>query len=1004
MKNRFRRFFAIVFIIAVVLSFSGINAFAATETQDNLEVTLVTDKDEYAENEQINTKLTVKNNNSFAINDVELLTDLPSGYGVADDTSNRKTVDSIEAGEAVTLETALKKGADADGGSSDSDRTIKLIVIIGIIVVIVILLIVIVILLVKRKKESVNRIVSLILCISLLGVSVLSLSGRYSAAETALAVSEDNDHKSIGVSAAVTVNAQPLEIKAVVQYSTVDMPFSAIITDFTADQGYFVCGDEETVTFTVKSDINKQNVELIRNDTEFVGIMHDDGLYGDIAANDGTYTYVTDATVRSASNTSVKYNARWNDEISNEQTLYYFAPLTAETAQAAQQSYQSLSTAITNTEKKYADGQGYVPDVQGENVVRDIKSTLNEYVSNGTVLLYRETEGNFDIKLSSGLTLAYSPRMMRDKETDALGADESAAIYTFQPCYTDMGGPGFSTSAYTLPQGVNYVLEMLDDVADDVDEAFSNYSFSSSRNYDDEDVTLNTIKSIGRNQVVLWHGHGYYGPLVKSCLVTGEDFDWGAWWFDVGYFGDCVANRIINSMLTGYDKVIISSSYIERYCSDMSNTFVYLAACDSGKTSELADAFLKKGCAAVVANSDTIQRSYNVAMLYETVRLMSTINPSTDNYYTLQEALTSAKRVYDASDRTARYGGLGATPNVFGGTDAENYRFRDVNGTLSGKVCKASDRVTAIPNASINIYKNNAIYRSLSSDFSGNYSVNLPEGEYYFEIKATGYIDFHSYATVVSSENTYVETFLMIDGSEDQKGVARGQIVNSLTNAAVDGVRLTIRKDWNNANANAETVATATTDSGGNYTVELPLGNYTVVLTKDGYLSSSFNIIVQSGTTDNQNSTITPVVSGDEFLITLTWGENPRDLDAHVEGTLSTGGSFHVYYDYMNEDDGSTRVCSLDYDDRYSYGPEHITLKTTTDKPYYFYVFRYAGDGTVAGSGAKVTIHMGNQLVRTYNVPTNLGSDDYWNVFAIKGGEIITRNTITSGAETSYAD
>ena len=44
MKNA-KRFFVITFMLAFIISISSINAFAATVTQDNLEVTLVTDKE-----------------------------------------------------------------------------------------------------------------------------------------------------------------------------------------------------------------------------------------------------------------------------------------------------------------------------------------------------------------------------------------------------------------------------------------------------------------------------------------------------------------------------------------------------------------------------------------------------------------------------------------------------------------------------------------------------------------------------------------------------------------------------------------------------------------------------------------------------------------------------------------------------------------------------------------------------------------------------------------------
>lgn len=334
-------------------------------------------------------------------------------------------------------------------------------------------------------------------------------------------------------------------------------------------------------------------------------------------------------------------------------------------------------------------------------------------------------------------------------------------------------------------------------------------------------------------------------------------------------------------------------------------------------------------------------------------------------------------------------------------------------GALSGKVCKASDRTTPIGNATILIGKQSdgvilpGTYlpsRIKKTDSNGNYSFSVPEGSYIVEISADGYVDFKSYATVTKDETTYMETFLMVQGSESDKGIAKGRVVNSLAGTGVEGVTLTFKPYWNNTSGTGDTVGTAVTDADGYYTAELPLGNYTAIATKNGFLESTFNIIVQEGTTDNQNGTITPIVSGDDYLITLTWGENPNDLDSHVVGTLSSGDQFHVYYAYQSQYDGDIEVCNLDYDDTTSYGPEHITLKPTSDKPYYYYIHHYAGSGSISTSNAKIKVEKGGVLIRQFNVPTALGTDIYWNVFAIVNGEIVVKNTITPEPDVVYAN
>ena len=323
-------------------------------------------------------------------------------------------------------------------------------------------------------------------------------------------------------------------------------------------------------------------------------------------------------------------------------------------------------------------------------------------------------------------------------------------------------------------------------------------------------------------------------------------------------------------------------------------------------------------------------------------------------------------------------------------------------GTLSGKICKATDRVSPVPDATISIYKGDSLYTTASADDSGNYVLTLPEGDYRIKISAPGYIDFTSYETVIENQNTSMETFLLVAGSESETGIATGTIKDALTGRGVEGVSLSIRKGWNNKE-HGDVVSTAVTDSNGNYSVTLPLGNYTMLAEKSGYISETVNIIVQSGTTGSQNGSITPTISGDNFRIVLTWGANPRDLDSHVVGTLSQG-NFHVYYGSKSAYDGDVEVCNLDFDYTQGYGQETITLNTSTSNyPFYYYIYRFAGSGTITTSEAQIKVYKGENLVRTFNVPTDQGSEDYWNVFAIVNGQLVVKNTITSNPDVSYA-
>lgn len=119
--------------------------------------------------------------------------------------------------------------------------------------------------------------------------------------------------------------------------------------------------------------------------------------------------------------------------------------------------------------------------------------------------------------------------------------------------------------------------------------------------------------------------------------------------------------------------------------------------------------------------------------------------------------------------------------------------------------------------------------------------------------------------------------------------------------------------------------------------------------------------------------------------VTLTWGENPSDLDAHMWTPNIGGTAYHVYY--MDEGSLSTApYCSLDVDDQTSYGPEHMLMSQTEPGTYVFAVHHYAGSGTITTSGAKVQVYRQGQPVQSFDVPTGPSGDEWWwHVFEMDG-------------------
>ena len=90
-------------VLILVCSMFVLSASAATTTQDGLEVTLTADKTEYKADEQINAKLTVKNKEAVDVSSVSLEALIPDGYKLADNTSGKKTVGTLKSGDSAEL-------------------------------------------------------------------------------------------------------------------------------------------------------------------------------------------------------------------------------------------------------------------------------------------------------------------------------------------------------------------------------------------------------------------------------------------------------------------------------------------------------------------------------------------------------------------------------------------------------------------------------------------------------------------------------------------------------------------------------------------------------------------------------------------------------------------------------------------------------------------------------------------------------------------------------------
>ncbi|MBQ7598917.1 MAG: InlB B-repeat-containing protein [Clostridia bacterium] len=350
---------------------------------------------------------------------------------------------------------------------------------------------------------------------------------------------------------------------------------------------------------------------------------------------------------------------------------------------------------------------------------------------------------------------------------------------------------------------------------------------------------------------------------------------------------------------------------------------------------------------------------------------------------------------------------------VSGAAQEINLKKTSGDGSISGKI-ESSDNNTPVSGATILVKQGALVVASLSSDSNGEYNVNLPDGTYCIRITKDGYIPFSEYVIVKDATNTYVQTALMISSSS-QKGGFSGKIVDAVSGNPVKDVTLKIYNGWNNRGYD-DYVTTLKTDSNGifkydikklfNLIIGLPCGNYSAVISKNGYTTTYSNLMIKPGeVTGHPDIAISPLTTGD-YRIILSWGASPRDLDSHFNATLTNGGSDHIYYQNKNGHSGH-----LDKDDTQGYGYETITVTSFDSLSNGFtytvhdYTNRsYSNSTALSSSGAIVQLYDGNTLLETFNVPTNkVGTA--WRVFTVDAsGNITPLNTFYSQSTPAYVD
>ena len=419
--------------------------------------------------------------------------------------------------------------------------------------------------------------------------------------------------------------------------------------EFTADRKDVYIGENTSVLFTVRSKTTSPVWLYGKDISDPVGRMHDDGLDGDAAAGDGIYTLRTDV---SAGHAMIRgFYASDSDRSSDVIGInVYEDPFT--NMERAEDILETIGDACNR--------------MTGE--ISDREQIAKQLIEDGYILGYTTNES------AIFMTSVYNIIFASVKETPgkAAGGNDRMMVYTLQPFYS-------SYSKLEKPYAGYPNL-----IAKNLHNTFSNYSIPAISRFTDSGVMPFVISQAKPNSIILWAGHGTYYESYGPVIKTGMQLNMQEFKSNPNLLSDYRERGII--VVDNY--LSITSKFIDKYCGDLSNSLIYIGACQSGRSSKLADALLKKGAAAVVADTNEIYIIYDYLMMKATMDHMCEINPDTGRYFTLLEAQQKAFDEYGMDD-DEWYNRFGkeifasnnkhyhAKPKIFGGQKAENFRLVD---------------------------------------------------------------------------------------------------------------------------------------------------------------------------------------------------------------------------------------------------------------------------------------------------------------------------------------
>lgn len=779
--------------------------------------------------------------------------------------------------------------------------------------------------------------------------------------------------------------------------------------------------------FTEKQESAVQLVDAQAGDE--IAVMLDDGSGADEKADDWIYSAEIVLDVQQESSTHLQ--AVCDSVKSDVEIVSVIAPLTEEELDAIDTvndniDYMRDSFSFTEAtfEAKKTEALQLLHEMADEGLVE--KETIYEDDENESITFYYTAGvmGVFDLSESV------------ENNEFALGTSGYATVRDDQTAFAQSQTSALPHNG-NQPQDVDVKLLYAWFSENDVDRyakyrnglrdigtLCTNYGFNVTF---DEDVTIEDLKDLSDDEFVSVNAHGTHSRFTykngekfwfffeKSSTVTTSGFELleeATTSKNKTYSNDLKSGRMY---LNGNRYIVLPAFFDEYYGrKGLQNTIISFGSCMlMGKNGEMEEDWAKvltsKSVRAFTAYHNSVIIDYGYDM---TKTMLSALQDGK----TMEEALSAAKEEHGDTDTAwCLKKGYESKEDALDSTDSwpaayavlrgdPDARLISIIGSIRGKVADAVSK-TPLSNTNISICSagSSTEIKKVKTDSDGNFMVDLDEGTYDLVVSANGYMDCKIINVVVEKgQTTYLENTILLTKIEGNPiSIVSGLVSNAVTGDGVSNATIKFRSGWGNkegayVKSGSSDVRIFTDDNGQFRTESLPYGYYTMEIVCEGFTTQYVNVVAvtDEDAAYNPNVTLVPEAHGSDFRITLEWEANPRDEDAHI-----VGEGFHVYYSNKNAYEDGNLIANLDHDDTRGNGFETITLTVDPNKTYQYYVYHYAGTGSLSTSNAIVKVYQGGVMIKQYNVPVDQGTGRYWNVFNIVDGKVISLNRISDSDE-----